>query len=62
MEFRYLTASLADPGILLEAWQSDTLAVGLFSDPEHPTKDLVGGRATARCSSGAASRASPVKP
>ena len=38
MEFRCLTASLADPGALLEAWQGDTLAVGLFSDPDHPAR------------------------
>ena len=41
MEFRCLTASLADPGALLEAWQGDTLAVGLFSDPEHPARAQV---------------------
>ena len=41
MEFRCLTASLADPGALLEAWQGDTLAVGLFSDPDHPARAQV---------------------
>ena len=41
MEFRCLTASLADPGALLEAWQGDTLAVGLFSDTEHPARAQV---------------------
>jgi len=38
MEFRCLTAALADPGTLLEAWQGDTLAVGLFSDLNHPAR------------------------
>ena len=38
MEFRCLTAALGEPGALLEAWQGDTLAVGLFSDPDHPTR------------------------
>jgi leucyl aminopeptidase len=41
MEFRCLTASLADPGALLEVWQGDTLAVGLFSDPDHPARAQV---------------------
>jgi leucyl aminopeptidase len=41
MEFRCLTASLADPGTLLEVWQGDTLAVGLFSDPDHPARAQV---------------------
>jgi leucyl aminopeptidase len=41
MEFRCLTASLADPGALLEAWQGDTLAVGLFSDLDHPARAQV---------------------
>ena len=41
MEFRCLTAALGDPRALLEAWQGDTLAVGLFSDPEHPTRRQV---------------------
>jgi leucyl aminopeptidase len=41
MEFRCLTASMADPGALLEVWQGDTLAVGLFSDPDHPARAQV---------------------
>jgi len=41
MEFRCLTAALGEPGALLEAWQGDTLAVGLFSDPDHPTRGQV---------------------
>ena len=41
MEFRCLTASLADPGTLLEVWEGDTLAVGLFSDPDHPARAQV---------------------
>ena len=38
IEFRVLTSSLADEGALLEAWKGDTLAVGLFSDTDHPAR------------------------
>jgi leucyl aminopeptidase len=36
MEFRCLSTTLSDAGALPEAWQGDSLAVGLFSDPNHP--------------------------
>jgi len=41
MDFRCLTTALADANALNAAWQGDTLAVGLFSDPDHPARAQV---------------------